>query len=97
MRTNQGVDNCAAGGISQHSVEYLVAVTRRVNFLEACSLSKEISTCDNHSGETTRCLVEEEVSKVQLFTSSAAGNVAKNRVIFATLYIHWLILGSVFQ
>ena len=65
--------------------------------MEACSLSKEISTCDNHSGETPRCLIEEEVSKVQLFTSSAAGNVAKNRVIFATLCIHWLILGSVFQ
>ena len=49
--------------------------------MEACSLSKEISTCDNHSGETPRCLVEDEVSKVQLFTSSATGNVAKNRVI----------------
>ena len=96
MRTNQGVDNCAAGGISQHSVYYLVAITRRVNFLEACSLSKEISTCDN-SGETPRCFVEEKVGKVHLFTSSAAGNVAKNRVIFATLCIHWLILGSVFQ
>ena len=35
--------------------------------MEACSLSKEISTCDNHSGEIQRCLVEEEVSKVQLF------------------------------
>ena len=82
-----------------HNTQFdiLVAVTRGVNFLEACSLSKEISPCDNHSGETPRCLVEEEVSKVQLFRSSAAGNVAKNRVIFATLCIHWLILGSVFQ
>ena len=82
-----------------HNTQFnsLVAVTRRVNFLEACSFSKEISPCDNHSGETPRCLIAEEVSKVQLFTSSAAGNVAKNRVIFATSCIHWLIVGSVFQ
>ena len=59
----------------------LIAVTRRVNFLEACSLSKEISPCDNHSGETPRCLVEEEVSKVQLFTSSAAGNKCREELI----------------
>ena len=35
VRTNKGMDDCGAGGISQHSVLYLVAVTRRVNFLEA--------------------------------------------------------------
>ena len=49
----------------------LVAVARRVNVFDACSLSKEISTCENHSGEIPRCLIEEEVSKVQLFTSAA--------------------------
>ena len=65
----------------------LVAVARRVIVFDACSLSKEISTCDNHSGETPCCLIEEEESKVQLLTSSAAGNVTKNRVIFATLVL----------
>ena len=32
-------------------------------------MSKKISTCDNHS-ETPHCLLEEEVSDMQLFTSS---------------------------
>ena len=85
VRINLGMDDCAAGGISQNSFYYLVAVTRQVNFFDACLLSKEISTCDIHSGSTPRCLREKEVSKVQRFTSSAARNVAKNRVIFATL------------
>lgn len=77
MLTNLGMDDCAACGISQNSV-----LTRRVNFFDSCSLSEEISTCDNYS-ETPSCLTEsEEVSKVQLFTaSSTAGNVAEYRSV----------------
>ena len=47
----------------------VILLLRRVNFSDACSLSKKISTCDNHS-ETPHCLLEEEVSDMQLFTSS---------------------------
>ena len=81
VRTSLGMDDCAAGGIFKIlCFNILVAVTRRVNFLEACSLSKEISTCDN-SGETPRCFVEEKVGKVHLFTSSAAGNKCREELI----------------
>ena len=39
-----------------HNTQFniLVAVTRRVNFLEACSLSREISTCDKTTAAKLR-------------------------------------------
>ena len=42
MRTNQRMDGCPAGGISQSSVKNLVAefaVTKLVNVFDACSLT----------------------------------------------------------
>ena len=49
--------------------------------------------------ETPRCLIaaEEEVTNVQLFTSrQIRGNVPKDRVIFGTFLVCWLMLGKGF-
>ena len=60
---------------------FFVALTIRVKFFDACSLSKEILACDNHCKNPRGCLIEEEVSKVHLFTSSAAGNKCREELI----------------